>query len=345
MENLLPMLYNGEFTDGTVIHSSERCKKKCKEESCVKFYKKIEKSNEGIYECPGGYTVYHKITDRGSLFYNGFRVKNHFKKISYKHEENNYVIPENLFNDLLVAEERIEKFYQETEHRSNIHNDLLHDVKKLDSQILYKSQDILNTYANKGSEYKEILNKIKNINAMEELISCKYNVYDLALNIQALSLGNTSMVNIYKKFDKVRYILIGYKNKNVNIDFQGQTDYKYEMKTSYAEILPFLLLENAVKYTIGNKAVEVIFEETNNNLYVSIESFGPYCEEDEIDKIFQKNYRGKNIINHNSDGTGVGLFLVKEICNQFEIDINVSCYFEKMINGVKCGSFKVRLIF
>ena len=40
-----------------------------------------------------------------------------------------------------------------------------------------------------------------------------------------------------------------------------------------------------------------------------------------------------------------GKLLVKEICNQFEIDINVSCYFEKMINGVKCGSFKVRLIF
>lgn len=345
MENLLPKLQNKNYTDGVVIHSAKCCKEKWSKESCAKFYKQIEDYEDGLYECPGGYTVFHKKTANGSVFYSGFRVKNHYKKVSYKNAETNYVIPESLFWDILGYQEKLDRIFTETEHRDNIHNDLLHDIKKLDSQILYKSQDILRSYSDRGNEYKEILHKIKNINAMEELISCKYNVHDLALNIQALSLGTNTMVHIYKKFDKVRYILMGYKNKNVVINFRGETDFKYNMKTSYAEILPFLLLENAVKYTMGDKTVEVVFEEIGDNLYVSIESFGPYCEDDELGKIFEKNYRGRNTLKHNSDGNGVGLFLVREICNQFNIDIRITSEYEKTINGIKYGSFKVALTF
>ena len=181
---------------------------------------------------------------------------------------------------------------------------------------------------------------------MEQLITCKYNVYDLALNIESLVLGNNlSFVNVYKKFDKIRYILMGYKGKNVPIVFKGETDFKYEMKLSYGEILPFLLLENAVKYTVGEKQVEVFFEEIKNNLYVTISSFGPTCEEDELEKITQKSYRGRNTVKYNNDGMGIGLYLVEEMCNKFNIDLKITSDYEKTINGVRCGEFKVMLIF
>lgn len=117
------------------------------------------------------------------------------------------------------------------------------------------------------------------------------------------------------------------------------------MKLAYGEILPFLLLENAVKYTAGEKPVEVSFEEIKDNLYVTISSFGPTCEEDELEKITQKNYRGRNTIKYNNDGTGIGLYLVEEICNMFNIDLRITSDYEKTISGVRCGEFKVMLIF
>lgn len=345
MENLIPFIKNEQIIDGSVLHVSARCAEKCKEESCKKFYQKIKSKPEGYYECPGGYTVFHKMMDEEPLFYMGVRVKNHYKKVSYKYEEKVDVVTEQIFNNLIESNGKILSIQKEYERQGSIHKDLLHDIKKLDSQILYKSQELLNSYDEKDGDYKDILSKVKNINAMEELITCKYNVYDLALNIEGLSLGNSSFVYIYKKFDKIRYILKGYKGKNVPISFKGETDFKYEMKLSFGEILPFLILENAVKYTVGEKKVEVSFEEIKDNLYVTISSFGPTCEEDELEKITQKNYRGRNTIKYNNDGTGIGLYIVGEICNMFNIDLRITSDYEKTINGVRCGEFKVMLIF
>jgi len=135
MENLIPFIRNERITDGSVLHTSARCIEKCKEESCKKFYQKIKSKPEGYYECPGGYTVYHKMMDEESLFYMGVRVKNHYKKVSYKNEEKVDVVSEQIFNNLIEANGKILRIQKEYERQDSIHKDLLHDIKKLDSQI------------------------------------------------------------------------------------------------------------------------------------------------------------------------------------------------------------------
>lgn len=137
------------------------------------------------------------------------------------------------------AQEEYLEIQRTLEQSKEIHKDLLHDVRKLDSLIKSKSDAIIREYGKDTNCSHELLNKIKNINAMEELIACKYSVYDLVSNIGVLTMGTTSLVNVYKKFDKVRYILIGYKNKKVNIEFEGETTYEYAMSIGYADILPF----------------------------------------------------------------------------------------------------------
>ena len=346
MNDLLPIIIDGKIRDGKVLKCAEKCKEKYNDEPCRTFYEKTALKNEGFYQCPSGYTVYHKKRGEYSFFIIGVRVKKHCKKISSK--DNNsaqYVIPEEVFLNLIEAQWEIMDLQDEIEREKSIHKDLLHDVRKLDSHIMYKSEELMRTLSEMPSEYREILNKVKNINAMEQLISCKYSVYDLVSNIQVLSMGSMANVNVYKKFDKVRYILIGYKKKGVSISFHGEANFSYNMITAYAEILPFLLFENAVKSTVGQNDVEVLFEQTNENLIVTIKSFGPYCEEDEVEKIFIKNYRGRNTAKYNSEGTGVGLYLVKGICALCNIDIRVSSDFVKVFNGIKCGFFKVELIF
>ncbi len=264
---------------------------------------------------------------------------------STRQDNTQTTISEQLFLRLLSAQVEITKLQTEMEREKSIHKDLLHDVRKLDSHIMYKSDEIIRNISDMSNIPKEILNKVKNINAMEQLIACKYSVYDLVSNIDMLTIASMANVNVYKKFDKIRYILIGYKKKDVTIHFHGETQFSYNMINAYAEILPFLLFENAVKYTIGQNDVDVTFEQTGDNLFVNIKSFGPYCEEDELEKIFVKNYRGRNTEKHNSDGTGVGLYLVKEICNICKIDIRIYSDFVKVVNGIRCGYFKVELIF
>lgn len=346
MDNLLPILYKNQVSDGSVIQICNKCKNKYKQEPCSSFYKKIMTQGEGFYQCPSGYIIYHKTDGQTSFFVIGIRVKKHCKKMTSTRQDNTQTtISEQLFLRLLSAQVEITKLQTEMEREKSIHKDLLHDVRKLDSHIMYKSDEIIRNISDMSNIPKEILNKVKNINAMEQLIACKYSVYDLVSNIDMLTIASMANVNVYKKFDKIRYILIGYKKKDVTIHFHGETQFSYNMINAYAEILPFLLFENAVKYTIGQNDVDVTFEQTGDNLFVNIKSFGPYCEEDELEKIFVKNYRGRNTEKHNSDGTGVGLYLVKEICNICKIDIRIYSDFVKVVNGIRCGYFKVELIF
>lgn len=68
MDNLLPILYKNQVSDGSVIQICNKCKNKYKQEPCSSFYKKIMTQGEGFYQCPSGYTIYHKTDGQTSFF-------------------------------------------------------------------------------------------------------------------------------------------------------------------------------------------------------------------------------------------------------------------------------------
>jgi len=347
MRTLLPTIFEEKFYDGKVINSVGNCFQKYNCEACKKFYQKLNNQEEGYYTCPSGYTVYHQIIGNSHRFICGIFVKGHFNKIKSKKFQNIRILNEQFFEDMMIEQNTYIQMQENTEMKEEVQRNLLHDIKKLDSLIKNKSENILRDYGNAADDYKDILSKVRNIEAMESLISCKYAVYDLAANLGMIDIlsSSSSDICVYRKFDKVRYILLEYKNKGIDISFKGETNFTYKANLVHFELLPFLLLENAVKYSIGNHDVVVSFEEYHDSLYVYIKSFGPYCEEREISNIFNKNYRGNNASKYVSDGTGIGLFLVKQICDQYNIDIRISSDYVKNINGIPCGYFKVELIF
>ena len=345
--SLLPMIANDYYVEGQVIHSHSECISKYNKSPCDRFYSELKDKEEGYYVCPSGYTVYNKIVNGEHLFYVGMMVKKHYGKLNAKNNatDNVSVVTEKMFEDIVKAQDELLHIQRESMQSKELNKDLLHDVKKLDFLIKTKAEGIIRDYEKKGDSVREIIQKVKNIHAMEELIACKYSVYDLASNIGMLSLGSTTAVNVYKIFDKARYVLVGYKNKSISIDFNGYTSYQYNMNLQYSHILPFLLMENAVKYTVKDHNVDVLFEEHNGNLFVTIKSFGPFCEDDEIKNVFNKGFRGRNTEKYTSEGSGVGLFLTKQICDYCDIDIRISSDYVKDINGIRCGFFKVELVF
>jgi len=347
VDTFFPMIQDNIFHEGSVLKSAHSCRKKYNHTPCKEFYSKIMQDEEGFYICPSGYSVYHKKQNGKSVFYIGIFIKNHFRKrVNTKQhsDEKITVMQTDMFLKLLSEQDCYLASLSTAEQEKELFNDLLHDVKKLDSLVKTKSEKIIYDYGQENDENRELINKIKNILAMEELIACKYAVYDLASNIGALSMGQMRPVEIYKKFDKARYILADYKGRRTNIQFRGETSYAYSINPSYSDILPFLLLENAVKYSVGDREILVSFVEKKDALYVDIKSFGPYCESEELEKIFLKGYRGKNT-NRSTDGTGVGLYLSRQICGLCNIDISASSEYEKVIDNVKCGEFCVHLIF
>ena len=71
------------------------------------------------------------------------------------------------------------------------------------------------------------------------------------------------------------------------------------------------LLDNAIKFSLEKKEINVVVKNDERNLIIQIKDYGIGMPQAELDKIFEKFYQGKNGIRHSVKGTGLGLTLVK----------------------------------
>ena len=73
------------------------------------------------------------------------------------------------------------------------------------------------------------------------------------------------------------------------------------------------IFENAIKYTPKGNEITVSIKNFDNELEISISDSGVGIPEKEQDRIFSKFFRGGNIIRMETQGTGLGLFIAKNI--------------------------------
>jgi signal transduction histidine kinase len=83
------------------------------------------------------------------------------------------------------------------------------------------------------------------------------------------------------------------------------------------------LLDNAIKFSSGKIVVEIIVEKDENYLFLKVSDNGIGIHKEDLNKIFEKFYRGKNAPRHTSTGTGLGLTLVRQIIEAHNGEISV----------------------
>ncbi len=83
------------------------------------------------------------------------------------------------------------------------------------------------------------------------------------------------------------------------------------------------LLDNAIKFSSGKIVVEIFVEKDENNLFLKVRDNGIGIHKEDLNKIFDKFYRGRNAPMHTSTGTGLGLTLVRQIIEAHNGKISV----------------------
>ncbi len=78
------------------------------------------------------------------------------------------------------------------------------------------------------------------------------------------------------------------------------------------------LVDNAIKYTKKGGTVSVDFTHEDDEVIFHIKDTGYGIPKAEQDRIFTKFYRGSNIQTIQADGSGLGLYIVREIVNRHE---------------------------
>jgi signal transduction histidine kinase len=71
------------------------------------------------------------------------------------------------------------------------------------------------------------------------------------------------------------------------------------------------LLDNALKFSPGRKEIFVNLKRDRENVIIEVEDKGIGIPQDELGKIFEKFYQGKNAIRQSAKGVGLGLTLAK----------------------------------
>jgi len=73
------------------------------------------------------------------------------------------------------------------------------------------------------------------------------------------------------------------------------------------------LLSNAMKFTPPGKAIRVGLSSDGENIVLEVEDEGIGIHPDEIKRVFEKFFQGRNALDQSFKGTGLGLTLVKHI--------------------------------
>lgn len=112
------------------------------------------------------------------------------------------------------------------------------------------------------------------------------------------------------------------------IDIQTQLN-KLNVKINQEQFIQLItiFIDNAIKYS--DDIVMISINKDNNNLILNIEDEGIGIPQESLDRIFNRFYRVDKARTRKTGGSGLGLYIAKEIAQSNDIEIDVSSELKK----------------
>lgn len=121
---------------------------------------------------------------------------------------------------------------------------------------------------------------------------------------------NNNIIEMTKEI--IESILPFAKLKNIDVQFKSTVKEKIiSIDDEKYERVLLNLLSNAIKFTPHGKQIRVAFLEDNKNVYIKVIDEGPGIPEEKRKLIFDRFGQVGNSYTRKSEGTGIGLYLVK----------------------------------
>lgn len=218
---------------------------------------------------------------------------------------------EQMARRLKVSFESLEK---EKENIKSLITDISHQLKTPLSSIKMFNSLLLEEGV-ESYEKIEFLNRSRaDINKLEWLTG----------SLVKLSRLEAGMINLKKEkgdiketiFQAVNEVYLKASKKDMDISFESDEsififhDYKW---TKEAIIN---VIENAIKYTKTGGKIKISTNIMEAYIRIDIEDNGIGIEEEEVNNIFKRFYRGNSKIVQASEGSGVGLYLTRKILEE-----------------------------
>lgn len=114
-------------------------------------------------------------------------------------------------------------------------------------------------------------------------------------------------------------IFARYKNqilaKDLSLEVQADEEIYVLTDPYYLELIFDNLLSNAIKYSTPATKIEVSFSHSNDALIAAITDYGELIPSQDLELIFRSFYRSDQPLHPHIKGNGLGLSIVKKICD------------------------------
>ena len=223
------------------------------------------------------------------------------------------------FNEMASKLEKTEEI------RNNFISDVSHELRTPMTTISGFVDGILDDTI-PPERHKEYLGIVK-----EEVLRLSALVNSF-LDITRLKNGNIELeMTDFDINEMIRRTFINFdtriEEKNITIDAEFETESCY-VKADEGSIKRVLtnLIDNAVKFTNDGGRIKVSSFVKHQEVFVSIHNTGEGIGKGELEMIFERFYKVDQSRSINREGTGLGLFIVKDILRRHKKNISVkSC--------------------
>jgi len=192
-----------------------------------------------------------------------------------------------------------------------------HQLKTPITAISWNMETLLEeTYGTLNEKQKEVLERINESSKnMAELVSGFLDITKMESNGFAFEKGDVNLLQISDSVlaEFVSQILA--KKINV-IKKYGNNIPHLNIGIKTARVIFQNLISNALKYTCEGGTVEVKIEKTTEGISIYIKDNGYGIAEKDKNKIFTKLFRADNIKEKEPSGTGLGLYLLKNLVDK-----------------------------
>ncbi len=163
-------------------------------------------------------------------------------------------------------------------------------------------KDLVNTGLSASGNLQKIVEDLLNVAKIEE--------GKFGYNFQ-----KTDLIGFFQSLiEQARPVAKEY-NVKVYMELPQEQAMEADIDAERMSLVTANLLENAIKYNVQNGQVVLSIERQTDAPYflVKVSDTGMGMSQETLDKLFTKFFRGENAVNKEANGSGLGLYMVKNI--------------------------------